>query len=534
MPHYSFQSDPWRSWGWLLALVLLAGWLTVKVATKPDTTAWKAGPWVSLPCVSYAPFRRPGDTPIPQAPGRVTQAISAAQILEDLNLIKQISPCVRTYGVDHGLDLVPGLAKQVGLRVKLGAWISSDPVTNQAQLTGALALTQAFPEVIDELIVGNEVLLRGDLSVAQLRGLIAQAQAATSTPISYADVWEFWLKHESLSPAVDRIAVHILPYWENDPIGVDGASAHVVSTLQRIRNHFAPKAVWVAETGWPSIGRQRGDARPGISEQRQFLRMLVSNPDLGREEFNVIEAFDQPWKKRFEGSMGGGWGVFNNAGDAKPAISQASLTYGYGAAAIAASLILGLIACWCTPNGRGREQALEGALVVVLSTLAGILIAHYASAWSRAPAELALWLIAAIGLNGMAWVVWSNRSIPTRAWATGIGLAAICAYLIVFVAHPRYLGFPVDLLWLFLAAHWLDQSPSQVPGLPSEKAYARRSALVLCALALIAIGLACAMLWNEGSGNGQALEAWLVVTAIGIGVIGKVKSDARLIATTGP
>ncbi len=505
----------------------------VKVAIKPDTTASKGGPWVSLPCVSYAPFRRPGDTPIPQAPDRVTQAISAAQILEDLKLIKQISPCVRTYGVDHGLDLVPGLAKQVGLRVKLGAWISGDPVANQTQLTGALALTRAFPEVIDELIVGNEVLLRGDLSVEQLRGLIAQAQAATSIPISYADVWEFWLKHDSLSPAVDRIAVHILPYWENDPIGVDGASAHVINTLQRMRNHFAPKTVWVAETGWPAIGRQRGDARPGTSEQRQFLRMLVSNPDLRREEFNVIEAFDQPWKKRFEGSMGGGWGVFNSAGAAKPAISNASLTYWHSAAAIAASLILGLITVCRAPTYRGQMDALKRALIVMVCTLAGVLIAQYVIAWSKSPTELALWLIAALGLNGTAWVAWSYRSRPTRAWATALGLAVICAYLIGFVAQPRYLGFPVDLLWLFLAAHWLGHSPSHMPCLAGEMAFASRSALALGTLALIAIGLACAMLWNEGWGNAQALEAWLVVTAIGIGVIRKLKPGTQLTAATG-
>jgi exo-beta-1,3-glucanase (GH17 family) len=533
MPHPIFRPDSWRSRGWLITLALLTGWLTVKVATNPDTTTLKAGPWLSLPCVSYAPFRRPGDTPIPQEPGQVTRDISAAQILEDLKLIKQISPCVRTYGVDHGLDLVPQLARQVGLRVKLGAWISRDPVANQAQLTGALALTRAFPEVIDELIVGNEVLLRGDLSVEQLRGLIAQARQATSTPVSYAEVWEFWMQHERLSQSVDRIAVHILPYWENDPIGVDGASAHVASTLQRMRNHFAPKLVWVAETGWPSIGRQRGDARPGISEQRQFLHMLVSNPDLRSEEFNVIEAFDQPWKKRFEGSMGGGWGVFTSAGDAKPAVSQASLTYWHGAAASAASLILGWIVFWRARTSQGRNGALEGALIVMLCTLAGVLIAQYVIAWSRAPGELALWMIGAMGLNGAAWVAWSNRSVRARAWATGTGLIAICAYLIVFVAHPRYLGFPVDLLWLFLAAHRLGHSPSQVPCSPSETAFARRFAPVLGALALVAVGLACAMLWNEGPRNAQALEAWLAVTMIGIGVIRTIKPQAWVSATDG-
>ena len=60
----------------------------------------------------------------------------------DLRLISTVSRCVRTYGVDRGLDAVPALARQLGLRVILGAWIDSDSASNAAQIQRALALTR--------------------------------------------------------------------------------------------------------------------------------------------------------------------------------------------------------------------------------------------------------------------------------------------------------------------------------------------------------------------------------------------------------
>jgi hypothetical protein len=171
--------------------------------------------------------------------------------------------------------------------------------------------------------------------------------------------------------------------------------------------------------------------------------------------------------------------------------------------------------------------------VVVLCTLAGVLIAQYVIAWSKTSSELVLWLIAALGLSGAAWNVWTNRWGRACAWATGLALAGICAYLVVFVAQPRYLGFPVDLLWLFLAAQWLRRSQAQPPQRVSQTILARRASLMLGVLALIAFGLASAMLRNEGWHNAQALEAWLVVAAIGIGVLkklGRSKTRGRPLA----
>src|SRR5258708_2989031 len=111
-----------------------------------------------LHCVSYAPFR--GD----QNPFGPDVPIDPRQIDEDLAQLKQITSCIRTYSVDHGLDQIPEIAKRHGLKVMQGLWLSSLPELSRKQLARAIALAKRFPDVIQAVIVGNEVLLRGEMS----------------------------------------------------------------------------------------------------------------------------------------------------------------------------------------------------------------------------------------------------------------------------------------------------------------------------------------------------------------------------------
>ncbi|MGE1161652.1 hypothetical protein ACQJ0H_23070, partial [Pantoea agglomerans] len=76
------------------------------------------------------------------------------------------------------------------------------------------------------------------------------------------DVWEFWLQHPQIAPAVDFLTIHLLPYWEDDPRSIDQALAHVAEVRQVFGARFAPKQIMIGETGWPSEGRQRETALP--------------------------------------------------------------------------------------------------------------------------------------------------------------------------------------------------------------------------------------------------------------------------------
>ncbi len=281
------------------------GWLPTSPIALPEVKEAR------LPCVSYAPFRRTGHTPFDD-----DLRVSPAEIEVDLRLLATVTSCIRTYGIDHGLDAVPEVARRVGLRVILGAWIDRDPALNARQLERAIALTHSHRDVVDLLIVGNEVLLRRELEPAALAELLAQARHRAATPVGYADVWAFWERHaELLLPQVDVVAAHILPYWEDEPVANVDAVDYIHRKAAALREAFPGKPVFVAETGWPAAGRQRGPAVPGRVEQARFVRELLAREAETPLHFNLIEGFDQPWKRRLEGIVGGAWGVFDARGE---------------------------------------------------------------------------------------------------------------------------------------------------------------------------------------------------------------------------
>lgn len=356
----------------------------------PAEPAPPAGASVAAPiqCLSYAPFRKPG-----QAPWLEDKSITQAQIEEDLRLLKPLTHCVRTYGVDLGLYNVPAAARTVGMQVMLGVWIGRDEVGNRQQLDKGLALAREYPDVVKLLIVGNEVLLRREQSPEGLARWLAEAKAASPVPVAYADVWEFWQRHANvLRPHVNVVAAHILPYWEDEPVAIEHAIDHVHDIAAQLDEFFAPLPVLIAETGWPAAGRQRGAAVPGEAEQIRFVRELLARP---LPRYNLIEAFDQPWKRRLEGAMGGYWGMLTSDGELRvkldgptpPDPRVPGLLW-----ATAAGLALGALL------GAGLG-ALPGAL---LAGLAGGVVApltvlqwQMLQTWSRTPAE---WILG--GLYG--------------------------------------------------------------------------------------------------------------------------------------
>src|SRR5690606_10563486 len=166
-------------------------------------------------------------------------------------------------------------------------------------------------DIVQAAIVGNETLLRREVTAQRLAGLIGQVKAAIPQPVTYADVWEFWLAHPEIAPAVDFLTIHLLPYWEDDPAGIDQALEHVAGIRQQFGTRFAPKDILIGETGWPSAGRQRETAVPSPINQARFMRGFVQLAENHGWQYNLIEAFDQPWKRASEGAVGGYWGLFD-------------------------------------------------------------------------------------------------------------------------------------------------------------------------------------------------------------------------------
>jgi exo-beta-1,3-glucanase (GH17 family) len=287
----------------LAAAVIVAawGWLGAAVEMPPSPLA--AGE--KLHCVSYAPFR--GD----QNPFGPDVPIDPRQIDQDLAQLKGITDCVRTYSTDHGLDQIPEIAKRHGMKVLQGLWLSNRPDRSRMQVETAIALAKRFPDVIVGVVVGNEVLLRGEMSEPVLARTIREVKAQVPMPVTYADVWEFWLRHREIAAAVDFVTVHILPYWEDFPIPAREAAAHVDAIRRQIVAAFPGKEIFVGEFGWPSAGRMREGALPSPVNQARAMHEVLALAKRENYRVNLIEAYDQPWKRQLEGTVGGHWGLYD-------------------------------------------------------------------------------------------------------------------------------------------------------------------------------------------------------------------------------
>ena len=116
------------------------------------------------------------------------------------------------------------------------------------QIRAGVALAKRYPDTIRALVVGNEVLLRGEMSAPDLAATIRAVKAQVKVPVTYADVWEFWLRNPEVAAAVDFVTIHILPYWEDVPVPAAQAAAHVEA---------------IRRAGWrrPSPARRSSSAR---------------------------------------------------------------------------------------------------------------------------------------------------------------------------------------------------------------------------------------------------------------------------------
>jgi glucan 1,3-beta-glucosidase len=502
-----------------LSLIASVWWWLATPITLPRAPI---DPNAKLLCVSYAPFR---DTETPLVPGTY---IPAEQIAQDLADLAKVTDCVRTYSIENGLDQVPGQAAKVGLKVIQGIWLGSDRLKNLAQITTAVNLTRQFPDVITALVVGNEVLLRGEMTASDLAANIRSVKAQVSVPVTYADVWEFWLKNREIYDAVDFITIHILPYWEDVPIRAKFAAGHVDSIRKRMAVAFPGKEILIGETGWPSAGRMREGALPSRTNQARIVSEIL---DLAKKEgfrVNLIEAYDQPWKRQLEGTVGGYWGLFDAVKRVvkyPPGIDISNfprwkLLMGGG---MALSFLTFLVA-WLTLRRRPWKPGIIAWIAVGLSaTTAGILFGVAIDKMLYESYGLAGWIkwgaLLAAGVAApllSAHALMAGRPLPTFLELLGprefqnrsLFCVLLCLALIVttliaaesalgFTFDPRYRDFPFASLTMATVPFAL------LTLLNRSQAGARPIAEAAFAGLLVATALFIAI--NEGGRNWQSL-----------------------------
>ena len=250
---------------------------------------------------AFSPFRASEDPTHFEMP-------TDTEIDADLQLLEGQVNAVRTYSVGGTLSDVPELADRHGLNVALGAWLDADRDKNEEQLRTVIDLANTHQNVV-RVIIGNEVLFRGDLKVEELARYLDRARASIGQPVGTAETWHTWLAYPELAQHVDFIGVHLLPYWEG--VAVDRAVDYSFSQLRRLQKTFPHKPIVIAEIGWPSRGRTRESAVASDANEALFLRRFLQRAEQEQIVYYVMEAFDQPWKAYLEGAVGSYWGVYD-------------------------------------------------------------------------------------------------------------------------------------------------------------------------------------------------------------------------------
>ena len=229
-------------------------------------------------------------------------------IERDLALLSGKTNAVRTYSTLGSLGAVPRLADKHDINVALGAWIDANRDTNERELDGAISLARTHHNVV-RVLIGNEVVLRGDIPPDEMYAYLDRARAAIRQPVGTAEPWHVWISHPELADHVDFIAVHLLPYWEGIP--VERAVDYSVQRYKEVQAKFPGKPIIIGEVGWPSNGRTREGAVASTANEALFLRRFLQYADAEGYVYYLMEAFDQPWKATFEGAVGAYWGVYD-------------------------------------------------------------------------------------------------------------------------------------------------------------------------------------------------------------------------------
>lgn len=341
----------------LLLCVLVAVTAHALIWRKFERTVYAPEVTGRVASLSYMPGR---DLPSGAKPGAVTPE----QIDEDLGILADWTHSIRTYNSTRGMEALPAIASKHGLSVTLGIWVETDPASTRREVEAAISAAQRYPN-IRGLVVGNEALLRKEITVDELIALLREVRARTDLPVTTAEPWHVWLQYPKLAAEVDYISAHVLPYWEGLP--PEQAVPYAEQIHDRLQETFPDKNIVIAEFGWPSDGYNRGEATTSRIEEGSVLRYFVSTARRRGIDYNLVEAFDQPWKTN-EGTVGTYWGMFDADGKAKFALTGPLHSDNGGTMRLA--LVLGGLMCLFILALR-RFSFAQGLAVSLASNAAG-------------------------------------------------------------------------------------------------------------------------------------------------------------------
>ncbi len=252
--------------------------------------------------ISFSPYTEG------QGPGT---RIGAAQIEQRLAIIRPHVNWIRTFSCSEGNELIPAIAKAEGLRTMVGVWLDGNQKQNEIELENALEIARAGHA--DILGVGNEVLLRGDLTEDEILDYMRRArEGAPGVPVGYVDAYFEFNDHPRIAEACDVILANCYPFWEGCP--VEHALLYMKEMYRRAQASAPGKRVIISETGWPNIGTPVGGAVPSVENAIKYFVDTCRWAEEDQIEFFWFSSFDEAWKVDREGDVGAYWGLWDKDG----------------------------------------------------------------------------------------------------------------------------------------------------------------------------------------------------------------------------
>ncbi|MBI3221252.1 MAG: MFS transporter [Bacteroidetes bacterium] len=234
--------------------------------------------------------------------------LSEEQIQRRMTIVAPHSKWVRSFSCTDGNEFIPKAAHEKGLKTMVGAWIDSNKANNEEEINALISLAQKG--YVDIAVVGNEVLLRNDLSKQELIQYIRQVKKALpNIPVGYVDAYFQFNEHFDLVDACDLILANCYPFWEG--CAIDQASGYLKQMYTVTKDAAKGKKVIIAETGWPDQGTANAQAQPSEENAMRYFINIQNWAQQENIETFYFSSFDESWKVRHEGDVGQAWGLWN-------------------------------------------------------------------------------------------------------------------------------------------------------------------------------------------------------------------------------
>ncbi len=240
-----------------------------------------------------------------QKPG---DQISEEQIRRRMEIIKPYTQWIRSFSCTEGNEAIARIAKEFGIKTMVGAWLGDDPKINKQEVDNLIAL--AKEGYVDIAAVGNEVMLRGDLTEDELLSTMHRVKdAIPDIPVAYVDAYYEFAERPRITEACDLILANCYPFWEG--CDMDYSLLYMKDMYQRALKAANGKKVIISETGWPERGTSLEGAYPSYENSLKYFMNTQKWAEEDDIEVFYFSSFDESWKVGAEGDVGAFWGLWD-------------------------------------------------------------------------------------------------------------------------------------------------------------------------------------------------------------------------------